>query len=137
MFYTSILESVGVIDFNPRFWLRVDIKNDSSLCWEWRGYLDSKGYGRMNINHTFYGSHRFVFSLMGIDIPPGLVVMHSCDNPPCCNPLHLSFGTHLDNMQDAIKKGRHISCKYPAPVDGRSRSAHSTARYRLKKLFLL
>lgn len=32
--------------------------------------------------------------------------MHTCDQPHCCNPLHLVGGTHLENMQDKELKGR-------------------------------
>ena len=37
----------------------------------------------------------------------GLVVMHSCDNPPCCNPKHLESGTLRQNAQDCVARGRH------------------------------
>jgi hypothetical protein len=42
-------------------------------------------------------------------IPPGLLVCHSCDNPPCCNPNHFFLGTALDNNGDAKRKGRTCS----------------------------
>jgi hypothetical protein len=39
-------------------------------------------------------------------IPPGLHVLHHCDNPPCWNPEHLFVGTNQDNTDDKIAKGR-------------------------------
>jgi hypothetical protein len=41
-------------------------------------------------------------------VPAGLHVMHACDNPQCVRPDHLSAGTRSDNMQDAVRKGRHV-----------------------------
>ena len=32
--------------------------------------------------------------------PSGLEMRHLCGNRRCCNPRHLTWGTHLENMQD-------------------------------------
>jgi hypothetical protein len=40
------------------------------------------------------------------EIEPGLFVLHSCDNPPCCNPRHLRVGTWADNTADMVERDR-------------------------------
>ena len=52
--------------------------------------------------------------------PAGLVCRHLCQNDSmapngfvCCNPNHIKWDTHAENMRDVIRKGIHISqtCK--------------------------
>lgn len=93
-------------EFIERFWDKVDKTGD---CWEWTGSRNASGYGQFN-NKPFGTSaaHRISFLLSVGEILPGNVICHRCDNPPCVNPDHLFQGTHADNMQDAINKGRLV-----------------------------
>lgn len=85
------------------FW---DSVTKSSGCWEWTGWRDRLGYGRLRFERQWIGAHRAAWILTNGPIPPGLFVLHHCDNPPCCNPAHLHLGTARDNTQDMIAHGR-------------------------------
>lgn len=89
-----------------RFWPKVDVRSDAE-CWVWRAARDSDGYGHFHDGTKMTTAHRFAWSLLNGDIPAGMSVMHSCDNPPCCNPAHLSIGTNVENTRDREAKGRH------------------------------
>src|SRR5690242_6357246 len=76
-------------------------------CWEWNGARSARGYGKKKIMFRDYTTHRLAYAWANGPIPAGMLVMHTCDNPPCCNPRHLRLGTHLDNQRDKAAKGRH------------------------------
>jgi len=57
-------------------------------------------------------AHRLSYEMFYGPIPTGLVVMHSCDNPECTNPEHLSVGTYADNTADMMNKGRAVSSRW-------------------------
>lgn len=94
-----------------RFWNKVNKRSDDE-CWLWLGQLMPNGYGRISLgakNLGGEGAHRVSWKLSNNqDIPPKMVVMHSCDNPKCVNPKHLSLGTPKENTQDMISKGRMV-----------------------------
>lgn len=101
-----------IADPVTHFWARVDRSGGQHACWPWSARSRSgSGYGLVSYDlgdgARLHGAHRVALSIsLGRPIQLGLHVMHSCDNPPCCNPAHLSEGTRSDNMTDASRKGR-------------------------------
>lgn len=93
-----------------RFWRKVD---KSGECWVWTGCRHVAGYGRFNTQDAQWSgvvyAHRMAWELTHGPIPPGLHVLHRCDNPPCCNPEHLWLGTNADNHADKVQKGRLVN----------------------------
>ena len=82
-------------------------------CCLWKGRKSKDGYGIVQVRKKDRGrmkirAHRASFMVYRGEIPDGLCVLHTCDNPPCVNPDHLFLGTKLDNSQDMIRKGRQI-----------------------------
>ena len=97
MTLTEMLESNSIPEPNSGclLWLRGVARNRSGASypiWRWEG------------------RHRMVSHLSlktkGVNVPPGLMACHKCDNTFCINPDHLFVGTGKDNMADASAKGR-------------------------------
>ena len=82
------------------------VVSGESGCWLWTASKDVEGYGQMAHKGKRYRSHRLSFELHKGEIPDGLKVLHKCDNPSCVNPDHLFLGTHQENMDDMLAKGR-------------------------------
>jgi|SRR5580693_5818069 hypothetical protein len=82
-------------------------------CWNWKAAKNRQGYGQF---HKRFGkvksgfmAHRVAWIFQyNTPIPEGLICIHSCDRPSCCNPLHIMLGTHKQNTHDAWIKGRII-----------------------------
>jgi hypothetical protein len=106
--------------FADRFWSFVE-KGAPDECWPWSGTRSSVGPGRLPYGRFYLTkkktvrAHRFAWMLHNqMPVPEGLVVAHSCDNPPCCNPRHLWIGTVADNNADREAKGRSARTKVGA-----------------------
>lgn len=103
-------------DVIERFWKKVKISTDSD-CWDWTASKNKKGYGTFGTGKKDNGkprienSHRVAYKIAKGKIPDGRLVCHHCDNPSCCNPSHLFLGTHQDNVDDMVQKGRQVKGK--------------------------
>jgi hypothetical protein len=89
--------------------------DDGTPCWIWIGKKNSAGYGQLTYRprskkhrhkvKTALAHKAAYFAFKGIWIKRR-VLLHKCDIRLCCNPAHLSPGTHKKNTQDMLRKGR-------------------------------
>lgn len=87
--------------------MKVDQSGGPDACWPWMGArVPAGGYGRF-LAERLIAAHRYSWILHNGPISSSEIdVMHTCDNPPCCNPKHLRAVTTMENMRDAWAKGR-------------------------------
>ncbi len=77
-------------------------------CWEWQGARNNNGYGRFRVTNGVAGAHVLAYAIAhGRIIYTPAQVLHTCDNPPCCQVHHLFVGSQGDNMHDMWEKKRH------------------------------
>lgn len=82
------------------------IPEPNSGCWIWLGATNHAGYGTFYDGRKFVRAHKFSYETFVGAVPDGFILRHRCDLPPCVNPDHLLTGTQLDNIHDAIERGR-------------------------------
>ena len=91
-------------ELESRFWPKVD-RGEPDECWEWLAAQRPDGYGQISVE----GEHRLadrVAYRLAVEKPGDDLVLHECDNRPCCNPAHLYLGDHSQNLQDAWDRDR-------------------------------
>jgi len=100
-------------------------------CWIWIASTIN-GYGCIGDgNGKVVRAHQISWRLHCGLIPPGLCVLHRCDNPLCVNPHHLFLGTKKDNSDDMIAKGRDRKVGQPGESNGMARlTAQAVAQIR-------
>jgi hypothetical protein len=74
-------------------------------CWEWTGYRDSSGYGRVRANGRIVFVHRLIYEMLVEPIPKGLVIDHLCRNAWCANPAHMEVVTNRENILRGVGMG--------------------------------
>jgi Trp operon repressor len=92
---------------SAQFWRSVDKSGGPDACWPWLGTRIKGGYGKVTFLGRSTTAHRIAYELQhGVKIPESLNALHSCDNPPCCNPAHISPDTQASNLEEMREKGR-------------------------------
>lgn len=119
LWVSGFYKNPGEKSWFDSFWDKVQKSENPKECWKWTGgirplkSIAPLGYGhfafRLNGKVQNFSAHRLMYELTSGPIPPGLNVLHKCDNLICVNPDHLFLGTQKDNIQDCVKKGRHVS----------------------------
>jgi hypothetical protein len=78
-------------------------------CWEWTGFIGSKGYGTVYLpvgtetseyvpRGRMLMAHRLVYSMLVKPIPAGLQIDHLCRVRKCVNPAHMEPVTQRENI---------------------------------------
>lgn len=82
-------------------------------CWNWTRTTNGDGYPMLRVAGRMVYAHRLAYELGVGPVTTGLHVLHSCDNPRCINPAHLSPGTRSRNMKECSERGR---AQIPKPI---------------------
>jgi hypothetical protein len=118
--------------YERKFWAKVDRCGDDE-CWEWKGYVQSNGYGNFGQTGTRL-AHRIAYRLLVGPIPEGTVLDHLChtrdpnctdaDDCPhrrCVNPAHLDPTTRRINI--ARGRGGDSWGYVPDPLPAKPKNA--------------
>lgn len=97
-------------------------------CWMTDVARDKNGYSRLVLGGKTYKLHRLAYEHFVGPIPGGLLILHTCDTPPCCNPAHLYPGTNSQNMSDKFTRDRGGKTLTRRDAD-EIRALYDTGRY--------
>lgn len=96
--------------FNDEFDKRV-VKTPE--CWIWIGRLNDAGYGMFGEHRA----HRLSLRLVGVEIPDGMMVDHTCRVRHCVNPAHLRV---VDARTNTVENSESIAAKNAAKTHCRN-----------------
>lgn len=94
-------------DWKERFWAKVQ-KAGPDECWPWAGAISKNGYGSFKLNGKAMTTSRVAYLISHNVIWDDQMVLHKCDNRPCCNPAHLYLGDVKQNSRDMMERGMHF-----------------------------
>jgi hypothetical protein len=101
-------------------------------CWLWRGNTNGDGYGWFTTGRkpakVLWLAHRVSYLHFIGSVPAGFEVTHSCDTPPCVQPVHLVADTHAGNMRQGLERGRVTMPDTRGMVNGMGRLTDDDVR---------
>lgn len=92
---------------------QIDCEAGLTVCWPWLGGKHEDGYGVIRYKGKKHKAHRLFYRHFIKELSINTVVRHVCDNPVCCNPLHLLPGTQADNIADMMARNRRVQGANP------------------------
>lgn len=102
-----------------------------SGCWKCTSHKSELyGYPVIQRNNKILRISRYMYQVKYGLIKKGLLACHRCDNRWCINPDHIFIGTHQDNYDDALSKGRIIQNR-KLSVDQAKEAVRSTESARV------
>lgn len=115
------------------FWARVNTGRGKT-CWEWKGSVNSTGYGSLMYGGAACTAHRVAAYLSGLvptiaapkDRKQSGFVLHSCDNRRCCNPAHMRIGSYTENQLEAYARKRRTAFKGETHTNARLTNRQAT-----------
>lgn len=84
------------------------LRTTENGCWVFTGALDTCGIGIVWYEGRNRNAHVVSYEYHVGPIPQGLMVLHYCTSPACCNPKHLFLGTKKDNYDKMVRMGRAV-----------------------------
>lgn len=92
-------------------------KDPTQKRWNWRGPINSEGYGVFNHEYRRSMAHWFAYELLIGPFPGDMVLDHLCRRRDCVSPEHLEAVTDAENVLRGIFPQPLTHCKWEHALD--------------------
>ena len=122
---------VSETPFSDIFWERVQMPEDTTECWQWRGWKTSAGNGGLTVPAAIsatkksyaISAHVASWLIHYGPLPPNRNVRRKCKNKLCCNPEHLELRPWGRKRKENARN-RNRQMPGISPLEQDARTAH-------------